>query len=306
MPSQIIILGAGPTGLGAANRLQEHGYHDWKLFEATGQAGGLASSVMDEEGFTWDLGGHVQFSHYQHFDDLMDELLGKDGWLYHERESWVWIRGRFVPYPFQFNIRYLPEREREECVKGLEHLLCNPPGTLPDNFGQWIDHTFGAGLARIFMRPYNFKVWAYPPEDLDWNWIGDRVAVVDLERIKRNISEGSDDVSWGPNNQFRFPKYGGTGRIWRALSNRLPTEKQHFHKRLIGLNTKQQRLQFEDGTRTGYGNLISSIPLDELVRMSDLDQKWKDLASRLIYSSSHIFGVGLRGRVKQLFFCNFL
>ena len=35
-------------------------------------------------------------------------LLGTDGWLYHDRESWVWIAGRFVPYPFQLNLHRLP------------------------------------------------------------------------------------------------------------------------------------------------------------------------------------------------------
>lgn len=296
MRSQIIILGAGPTGLGAANRLEQHGYRDWTLFEATGHAGGLASSVVDEEGFTWDLGGHVQFSHYEYFDDLMARLLARDEWLYHDRESWVWIRDRFVPYPFQLNLRHLPEKERTECVLGLENLVSNPPQSPPRDLGQWIDQTFGAGLARIFMRPYNFKVWAYPPEDLDWNWVGDRVAVVDLERVKRNICEGKDDVSWGPNNQFRFPKHGGTGVVWRRLSDRLPRDKQHFHMRLIGLTTRDQRLQFENGTMVEYQNLISSIPLDELVHMSDLEQKWRDLASQLRYSSTHVFGVGLRGQ----------
>ena len=29
---------------------------------------------------TWDFGGHVQFSHYDYFDALMDSLLGADGW----------------------------------------------------------------------------------------------------------------------------------------------------------------------------------------------------------------------------------
>jgi succinate dehydrogenase/fumarate reductase flavoprotein subunit len=30
---KILILGAGPTGLGAATRLQQHGEHDWLLLE---------------------------------------------------------------------------------------------------------------------------------------------------------------------------------------------------------------------------------------------------------------------------------
>jgi protoporphyrinogen oxidase len=83
--AKIVILGAGPTGLGAAHRLQELGI-PFKLFEKELHAGGLASSFVDSNGFTWDIGGHVQFSHYSYFDDLMDKLLGEE-WLHHEREA---------------------------------------------------------------------------------------------------------------------------------------------------------------------------------------------------------------------------
>src|SRR5277367_4735548 len=102
--SQIIILGAGPTGLGAAWHLEAVKQNRWMILEAGGTAGGLAASFVDERGFTWDIGGHVQFSHYEYFDRAMEEFLGKDGWLHHERESWVWMRDRFIPYPFQNNI----------------------------------------------------------------------------------------------------------------------------------------------------------------------------------------------------------
>ncbi len=63
-----LVLGAGPTGLGAMLRLLELGETGCLLIEAEEQAGGLAASVVDDQGFTWDLGGHVQFSHYQAFD----------------------------------------------------------------------------------------------------------------------------------------------------------------------------------------------------------------------------------------------
>ncbi|MFP5378370.1 MAG: NAD(P)-binding protein, partial [Vicinamibacteria bacterium] len=99
--TDILIVGLGPTGLGAAWRLDALGHRGWLACEADAVAGGLAGSVVDAHGFTWDLGGHVQFSHYAYFDALMDDLLGEDGWYHHDRESWVWVRGRFVPYPFQ-------------------------------------------------------------------------------------------------------------------------------------------------------------------------------------------------------------
>lgn len=297
--AEILIVGAGPTGLGAAWRLAREGRTDWLLCEAEEAAGGLASSVVDEHGFTWDLGGHVQFSHYQYFEDLMDELLGPEGWLFHERSSWVWVAGTFVPYPFQLNLRHLPADPQWECVQGLLRNLKEPPVRIPENFGEWIDATFGEGIARVFLRPYNFKVWAYPPEQMGWHWIGDRVAVTDVERAIENILRGRDDVSWGPNNQFRFPKRGGTGAIWRELARRL--EAAHpgalrMGRRLVRLDTSRREAHFETGETVRYRRLLSTLPLDHLVAISDLAESLSPALADLRHSSTHVLGVGLHGQ----------
>ena len=34
--------------------------------------------------------------------------------------------------------------------------------TKPQNFDEWILRNTGVGIANLFMRPYNFKVWAVP------------------------------------------------------------------------------------------------------------------------------------------------
>src|SRR5436853_570868 len=97
--AKVLIIGAGPTGLGAAYRLKELGQSDFLILDGASQVGGLATSYRDPQGFVWDVGGHVQFSHYDYFDELMVRALGGDGWFRHERESWIWIRDRFIPYP---------------------------------------------------------------------------------------------------------------------------------------------------------------------------------------------------------------
>jgi protoporphyrinogen oxidase len=292
--ARIAILGAGPTGLGAAYRLRELGFSQFVVFEREQHPGGLASSFTDEHGFTWDVGGHVQFSHYQYFDDLMEKLMG-DEWVYHERESWIWIFDRFVPYPFQNNIRYLPKPAMRECLRGLIETHQNGHNTCPKNFAEWILANFGDGVARHFLLPYNFKVWAYPPSSMSYQWVGERVAKVDLERIIFNIIDNRQDGNWGPNNTFRFPLRGGTGEVWRRLAGRLPADSVHYGKKLSRLNTRQKKLQFSDGTTEHYDILISTIPLDRLVALSDVSPELKALGERLMYSTVNVVGIGLRG-----------
>ena len=110
----VLVIGSGPTGLGAATRLHQLGHPSWLLIDKvraiTGwgaslrrrlgrartavlplaavarpvhahptppslqepEAGGLACTDVTPEGFLFDMGGHVIFSHYQYFDDLLD------------------------------------------------------------------------------------------------------------------------------------------------------------------------------------------------------------------------------------------
>lgn len=295
---RFVIIGAGPTGLGAAWRLNRLGIHDWLLLEKTPTAGGLAGSVTDEAGFTWDLGGHVQFSHYRVFDELMDDLL-PDGWIEHEREAWVWMRDRFIPYPFQNNIRHLPHEEMVECVCGIVQALKNRSDARPKHFADQFERSMGPGIARVFLHPYNFKVWAYPPEELNTKWLGERVAIPDLERVLRNVFAGKDDVSWGPNNTFRFPKYGGTGSIWRECARRLPAERMRFGATVEHIDTAARTVRLSSGETIPYTYLINSLPLDLFVRNSDLAGPLGPHADKLVHSSTHIVGLGLKGTAPE-------
>ncbi|MGO9897069.1 MAG: protoporphyrinogen/coproporphyrinogen oxidase [Bryobacteraceae bacterium] len=289
----IAIIGAGPTGLGAAHRLHELGFSNFTVFEREHQAGGLASSFVDANGFTWDIGGHVQFSHYPYFDALMDKLL-RNEWLHHERAAWIWMRNSFIPYPFQNNIRHLPTEEMKDCLRGLIACVTNPSVSPSTNFEEFIRRSFGEGIARHFMLPYNFKAWAYAPSQLSYQWIGERVARVDLERVIFNIVEKRDDIGWGPNKLFRFPMYGGTGEIWRRLARCIPSGRLAYGKSLVHLNTETKQLTFSDGSKQGYDILISTMPMDLLVQQSDVD-RLKPVVARLRRSSTNVIGIGLKG-----------
>ena len=173
----VVVVGAGPTGLGAATRINQHGVTDWVLVDQARssvsraslsskepmftvgcpiacrwrspfstlrlpplnilrqlrrccliagcprraqepEAGGLACTDTTPEGFLFDMGGHVIFSHYQYFDELLDTAVGAgpDAWNTLERVSYVWIKGRWVAYPFQNNISALDKEDQVRAV----------------------------------------------------------------------------------------------------------------------------------------------------------------------------------------------
>lgn len=286
-----VIIGAGPTGLGAAHRLCELGVRDFIVLEKNAYVGGLAASFTDSNGFTWDVGGHVVFSRYEYFNRLLDELLGADK-LEHQRIARVRMAERWLPYPFQNNIRHLPKDLVWECVQGLLRERSSELHTFQD----WIQYVFGPGIARLFMLPYNFKVWATPPELMQYSWIGERVSVVDLEGVLKNLILGLDDAAWGPNNIFRFPLQGGTGNIFNRLAARV-TDYVRLNADVVKVDADTKTVHLADGQSFGWEYLLNTGPLDLLVRhwVRPESDALHLAAADLEHNSVFVSGVGVDG-----------
>ncbi len=286
------IIGSGPTGLGAAHRLAELGVGDFRVYERETQVGGLAASVRDGRGFTWDCAVHVAHSHYHAFDRMLTAAL-PDGYYTLERRAWVRLHGVDVPYPLQYNLRHLPPDIRAACVAGLREKDRRPVlESPPTNFREWIERGFGRGIAEHFMLPYNRKQWTVPAGEMSWQWIGDRVPTVDTARVLRHIEEQRDDVTWGPNATFQFPKEGGTGAIWKAVAARLPAGAVQLQREVVGIDPRAKAIRFADGGSERYEHLISTMPLPILARLTGLDAV-AQRAAQLRHTRVYVMGVAL-------------
>ncbi len=295
--ARIVVIGAGPTGLGAASRLHELGYENWTLYEKSDDVGGHATSHVDKNGFLWDEGGHVIFSHYPYFDQLIDQALGNE---VHEcvRESWIVSGESWIPYPFQNNLRHLPKPVQLSCLLGAAKAAANGKGVASANFRDWILATFGEGIAEAFMFPYNQKVWTTPLERMSKSWIAERVAVVDFKRLLENVLYERDDVGWGPNSKFKFPLHGGTGEIYRRTAKRFASKVQ-MGKKLAEVDTVHRRVSFADGSGDSYDVLISTVPLDLLVQMLKPAQDELLEAGQLLeHNNLLVLGLGLKKQIE--------
>jgi protoporphyrinogen oxidase len=299
---RIVIIGAGPCGLAFATELKRQGHEDWVVCERHDQAGGLAASVVDEAGFTWDLGGHVVFSHYGEFDRLLEDVMG-DELVERERSSYIRFRDRWVPYPFQNHLHHLPPAVAWACLLGLAR--ADRQGD-PLDYADWLETTFGKPLTEHFHRPYNRKVWATELEQMSASWIAERVSVVDLRAALRSVLLRRGEGSWGPNNTFRFPRSGGTGEIYRRIAGRLG-DRIAYRREAVSVDPVRRRVRFSDGSDEGYDALVSTMPLDRLVAaLTTCPTEVRAAAGHLKHNGVWVVGVGyaepLRDNKSWLYF----
>ncbi|VDO31498.1 unnamed protein product [Haemonchus placei] len=131
---RIVCIGAAPTGLGAAYRLneliQEKNINasdvEMVIFEKESYAGGLSCTVEDEQGFLWDMGGHITFNHnFPYYEKAVKWAV--DEWNSLQRNCMVDMNYLYdkagihlVPYPAQFAVPLFPEDVKQSCLRDLK------------------------------------------------------------------------------------------------------------------------------------------------------------------------------------------
>ncbi|ODN73114.1 hypothetical protein L202_07681 [Cryptococcus amylolentus CBS 6039] len=306
---ETLVIGAGPTGLGAATRLNQL-ERSFLIVDSADKAGGLAATDIDDRGFYWDVGGHVVFSHYAYFDDTINRALPRDeDWQTHQRISYVRSAGKWVPYPYQNNVSQLPLELRVKAIDGLiaaqEHRAATP-NEKPTNFDEWILRNTGEGIADLFMRPYNFKVWGVKTTKMQCKWLGERVAAPNVRAAVKNALTMETAPNWGPNATFRFPTHDGTGGIWTAVAAQLPSSSFRLGSQsgtVSKIDAVSKIATFADGQQVKYEHLVSTMAVDHLLEGLEAEGKEKELEGMkvaakegLVYSSTIVLGIGIRGQ----------
>jgi UDP-galactopyranose mutase len=294
-PARDVIIGAGPTGLSAAYHLGEGSL----LLEQNDSVGGWCRS-LESNGFTFDYAGHIMFSNEPYVHELYRTLLG-DNVHWQDREAWIFSKGVYTRYPFQGALYGLPpkvikeciigaiesrygrlgktracatERNADCCADGIPELNTplaevggdfGRPGSEPENFEQFIYRTWGSGIAKHFAIPYNQKLWAIPLSEMETSWLGGRVPLPDLEEM----IEGAllpKPKPMGPNARFGYPLRGGFQALMDGFLPRLKGELR-LNTAVVGISAKDKKLHLSTGESVRYQNLISTMPLPQLIRM---------------------------------------
>lgn len=281
-----IIIGAGFAGLSAAYKLEK----DYIILEKDYRPGGFAKSESIK-GFTFDYTGHLlHFRNEKAKDFVLKNARTKLNAL--KRNSFIYSRGVFTNYPYQTNMYGLPYAIIEKNLIGF--LSSKKGRIIKDNFKKWAITTFGHGIAKHFLFPYNKKLWKYNLSKLTINWLGRFVPVPSIDEVFRGITP--DKIDTGYNVTFYYPEKGGIESVIKGIYEKVKHNvKLNSEVKFIDLKNK---ILIFNGGKIRYNNLISTMNLRFLIQRTG-DKKLISLASKLRSVSVYSLNIGFIDKNKN-------
>ena len=306
---RILIAGFGPCGIGAALELEENSKgeaDDYLVVDPSPTPGGWAASRQTPEGFTFDYGGHVLFPHkyYPRFVDLLDSLPIE--WVASVPKRGVSMDGHFLPYPAQRNLQRLGPRKLLAALLSLGIRRFRKGEPVGDDLESYLMKQFGEYLTETLMGPLNSKMWAHATSALSNQWVMLRsgskqrnVPDVSLRQTLRNVLTQQDTPGWTSDTFVTYPASGGSGEIWNAIAAKIPKEKLLLGRGIRSISLEKKLAVLDSGEQVRYGQLISSMPLDTLLRSIEGRADLQAQAARFVFARSRLFGFGVAGEMAE-------
>jgi len=322
MKKKVVIIGAGPAGITAANELlRECGEYDVTILEESGTVGGISRTVRHGSSRI-DIGGHRFFSKDERVmawwknvlpeqgafskDDLLlnrpariaeggpDPEQTDEVFLIRRRVSRIYYGGHFYDYPISLKLEtFLNMGFLTSMKAGFSYLgscLHKLPETSLENF--YINR-FGRVLYSMFFEGYTEKLWGRHPREISADWGAQRVKGLSIWALVANIFKKllpgkSRKVETSLIEEFYYPKH-GPGQLWeKALSMAQEAGcRVEFGKKVTGLRRSGERItavECADGSVYSADVVMSGMPLKELVSaMPEVPSDIRRIADGLPY-----------------------
>ncbi|HXE57631.1 MAG TPA: FAD-dependent oxidoreductase [Gemmatimonadales bacterium] len=216
---RVVILGAGPAGLGAAYRLRRLGKVRVEVLEQHPVVGGNAGS-FEAGGQRLDYGSHrlhpacdpAILADIRAF--LGDDLLDRP------RHGRIRLRGRWIHFPLK-PVDLLLRLDRGFALGTLRDLVAKPlrrrsvDGAA--SFASVLEASLGRTICRDFYFPYARKIWGLEPTELSAIQARRRVSAGSFGKLLRKVLGQVPGLKPPGAGRFYYPRY-GFGQISEAYA----------------------------------------------------------------------------------------
>ena len=207
-----------------------------------------------------------------------------------KRKAYVDYEDKFIPFPFQLHLSFLKSKERNQCVLDFLKSYCKSKflKKKTKDLKSFLEISFWKSISNSFLIPYNEKLWKTDLNEISCNW-SERIPFENIRKILKWAFKKDNENYWS-NSYVNYPE-----NWWfeNYLSKFFSKIKKYvnFSCQIINIDIKYHII-YTDTQVFHYGNLISTIPLNELLNLGGIDYE-KGLFK---YLSIQIFSVILKKR----------
>ena len=274
-----LILGGGIAGLSLASFLDRQAL----VIERDKTVGGLSRSYS-LNGIVYDIGPHIIFSKNKEVLDLHTSLIPTNQI---RRSNQIFFKGRYVKYPFENDLAALDPADRDYC---LNEFLVNPyEDYKPSNMLQFFLSVFGEGITRLYLQPYNEKIWKFDPSCMDTQMV-ERIPKPPKEDVIKSAN-GVPTEGYTHQLYFHYPRSGGFQSMIDAYRDSAVSRGQRIETgvEIQGMTRAGDEWQVAtDGGVISAKQMINCMPLHELFRYLTPPTEISETLNKLLYNSIYI------------------
>lgn len=253
-----LILGAGPAGLTFANCIKQKGETSFLVLEKETCAGGLCRSVMVDES-PFDIGGgHFLDVRRPKVNEFLFQFMPQEEWQLFERDSQIVIQGQTISHPMEANIWQLDLEHQVEILASIAKAGCNRGEEMPVHFKDWIVWKLGDKIARLYMLPYNRKMFADELDELGTYWLN-KLPNVSFEDTLRSCLCHRPYGEQPGHASFYYPKKYGYGELWLRMAENIASKIQ-YGAVVQSIDFEKHQVVTSDGSAFEADTIITTIP----------------------------------------------
>jgi len=277
----VVILGAGLAGLYFACK-NINPKVNIILIEKEKEVGGLARTI-EYKNFRFDIGGHRFFTNYPNVLKEFKEIIGKD-LIKVKKKSKIYFNDRFIDYPLKINALFgLKPLDLIRIL--IDNLFKRKKKS--NNFEEDIDNRFGKTLFDLYFKDYTEKVVGIKCQKLSCDWSKSRIQNLNLLTLIKGLIIRNKKLKTYIDS-FYYCKE-GIGILCNNLLKKLKKEKG-----IIMLNSNLEKISYKNNKidsimvnnkKIAVDELISTIPINELIGLFKLSEPYHSLSAGLKYRS---------------------
>ena len=282
--TDVLILGAGISGMTAARFLTSES----TILEKRAFPGGLSTQYASGP-YWFDFGGH--YFHFHNAPAIREQLSDITPFQEHHRRSRVFLMNRFIPFPIQDHIAFLPAPLRRRIRKEISW---NPKLT-DTRMDSYLRSRFGETLFSLFFSPFMTK---YYQRNLSELAVGLEHGSIPLPNRKSLFSNKRKETETerGYNPVFFYPRK-GLREFWNKYRASVRTSLR-LTEEVVRIDIENRCL--ETKTRSySFQRLISSLPLPHLIAMMKGLPDLTRQCSRLSHTSTRVVNLVLAKRRRR-------